>query len=420
MNIVLISLDAVRPDYLTSDVFQSIKEEGRVFDSCICQAPHTSTSHSSILTGLYPFNHGVRWLVDYEVRGKMIQECLADRGFKTAAFIGGFPLTEGNLDQGFEVFDYNPVVRDIMEGREAYMPANVVVQKAVSWLNENDGEDTFTFLHFFDAHLMLRSEFGKGEWPEKDENGIFVDVEQSLGRRQRRYKEEVNFMGEQIRLLLELSDVDLLVLTADHGTKMQGEKNYPWVYNSKGEKVGTQFHVAELYDQQLKVPLIFWGKDVKAGKVDKQVRSIDIAPTIMNYVGEPDYKCDGRNLVKEEYAEYAYSETYFAQLVESNRRAHELHEKSSWGWTDVDSFVSLRSDSHKLICTANGKLVPYELYDLKNDPGETENIIGSKPEIEGEAMRALADLTANDEQMELCGDKVVDDLVDKLETLGYL
>ncbi|MFW6110445.1 MAG: alkaline phosphatase family protein, partial [Thermoproteota archaeon] len=93
MNIALISMDCVRPDYLDTPFFRKLRGESLEFTNCIVQASHTSTSHTSILTGLYPFNHGVRWLVNFSVEGKMIQEILKEEGYATAGFIGGFPLT---------------------------------------------------------------------------------------------------------------------------------------------------------------------------------------------------------------------------------------------------------------------------------------------------------------------------------------
>src|SRR3989337_1730577 len=112
MNIVLISMDCVRPDYLVSPSFERLRSNGLVFTQCIAQAPHTSTSHASILTGMYPFHHGVRWLVDFKVQTPMLQEMLKDKGYKTAAFIGGFPLSKGNLDRGFDLFEHTPVCSD--------------------------------------------------------------------------------------------------------------------------------------------------------------------------------------------------------------------------------------------------------------------------------------------------------------------
>ncbi|MCK5774425.1 MAG: sulfatase-like hydrolase/transferase, partial [Thermoplasmata archaeon] len=231
----------------------------------------------------------------------------------------------------------------------------------------------------------LRSEFDVHHPPpEKDENGVYINIEEHLGRRERRYLEEIEFIGAQIKRLTELSDIDLLVITADHGEKMQGEKGYPWVSNHRGESVGSHFHEVELFDHQLLVPLIFWGKDIARAKLGNMVRTVDITPTILEMIGHMDGKLDKMDGVslKSQISgggapliEDAYSETYFAQMHAKNQHASEMNEKYRWGWKAIDNLVSLRTPTHKLICLANGQLEPTHLYDLYRDPGETENLI---------------------------------------------
>lgn len=396
MNIALISMDCVRPDYLNTPFFHKIRSEGLEFTNCIAQAPHTSTSHVSLLTGLYPFNHGVRWLVNFEVKGKMLQERLKENGYETAAFIGGFPLTTGDLNRGFDLFEHGETVNDEMEGRSVFDPANVLTLKAVEWLNNRKHQDNFIFLHFFDAHLTLRSEFVHDK-PEKDEHGVYKNIEKYIGRRKRRYREEVDFMSSQLKLLTELCDLDLLVVTSDHGEKMQGEKNYPWVHNLRGKKISSHFHEVELWDVQLKVPLLFWGQEVENECIEEQVRSIDITPTILDFADIPQPPVDGTTLLHQDYPQYAYSETYFAQLVKENIHAREMDEKHDWGWHDIPPLVCMRTNKYKLICTAQGEIVPVMLFNLEVDPREEENLLGQVP-VQTDLKNELMEILKDDEQ----------------------
>lgn len=349
MNICLISLDCVRYDaFKENSFFKKLMGKSLSFDNCIAAAPHTSTSHASILTGLYPFHHGVRYLHDFDIKGKMLQEYLKEEGFRTAAFIGGYPLSTGNLDRGFDHFDYENPVQDVYEGRDKYVPANVIVQKSLVWLKSTSSEDKFLFLHFFDAHFTMRADF-------------------ESGRRKKRYKEEIDFLVQQVKLLLELGDIDLLVITADHGDKLDGEHYYPWVVNSRGEKVGSHFHEMELYDIQIKVPLIFYSKELEPIAIEKQVRSIDILPTLLDFLNISYSNLDGQSLLSplergKESSRPAYSETYLGQLIKANKHTYEMHKKFDWGWAGHDSLVSLRTDEWKLICTANGEVKPYMLF----------------------------------------------------------
>lgn len=399
MNIVLISMDCVRPDFLNTPFFRKIRGEGLEFTNCIAQAPHTSTSHASIFTGLYPFNHGVRWLVNFKVKGRMLQEILKKNGYETAAFIGGFPLTAGDMDRGFDLFEHREIVNDEMEGRSFFDPANVLTLRAIEWLNKRKTDDNFVFLHFFDAHLTLRSEFVH-ETPERDERGVYKHVERYLGRRKRRYREEVEFMSSQIQLLTELCDLDLLAVTSDHGEKMQGEKNYPWVFNLKGKRISSHFHEVELWDIQLKVPLLFWGKDVEIGSVDEQVRSIDIMPTILEFADIEQPHVDGISLLSQECPKYAYSETYFAGLVEENIHARKMDKKHKWGWRDIDPMVSIRTNKYKLICTAKGKIVPVMFFDLEADPNEEKNLL-NQLDVQKDLQNELTEILKDDEQWKI-------------------
>jgi arylsulfatase A-like enzyme len=385
MKTVLISMDCVRSDYLGQPSFRPLIEEGFLFPTCITSASHTSTSHTTMLTGTYPFHHGVRWLVRYKVKDRMIQEVLGSNGFRTGAFIGGFPLTQGDLHRGFDIFQHEPLVEDRYEGRSHFVPSNILVQQAADMLNSSE-DDAFAFIHMFDAHLTLRSEFDTAHPPPpKGDDGRYIDIESHLGRRERRYRQEIDLMGAQVKRLTEIADIDLLVVTADHGEKMQGEKGYPWVYNHKGEPVGSHFHEVELFEQQLKVPLLFWGKDIAHGNDDRMVRTIDIAPTMLEHSGldTDDIKQDGSSLlpsIREKAppdARFAYSETYFAQMHAENLHAKDMSRKFSWGWNRIDNLVSLRTNDQKLICLANGELVPCHFYDLASDPGEKRDLVNS-------------------------------------------
>jgi len=361
-----------------------------------------------MLTGTYPFDHGVRWLVKYSTKDTMLQEVLSREGFRTAAFIGGFPLTQGDLERGFEVFRHDPLTEDKDEGRSHYVPTPVLVDQAVEFLNKDEG-NAFVFIHMFDAHLTLRSEFdADNPPPEKDEDGRYREIEKHLGRRKRRYAEEIDMMGREIHRMTKEADIDLLVVTADHGEKMQGEKDYPWVYNHRGEPVGSHFHEVELWDHQLKVPLLFWGKDVVPGSSDSMVRTIDIAPTILEGLDLRGSEMEPRGVSLATALEggsvptidRAYSETYFAQMHAENLHASEMTRRFKWGWKEIDSLVSLRSPTRKLICTADGSIEPYMFFDVEMDPEEDSNLMGvANHEVEiGSFHKELLEMLKDDMQ----------------------
>jgi arylsulfatase A-like enzyme len=312
-------------------------------------------------------------------------------------------------------------MEDRMEGRgDEFGPANLLVNRAVNWLDDHEGEDNFVFLHFFDLHLTLRSEFGKRDEPEFDENHVYENVEQYIGRYQRRYYEESDFVARQIENLHELVEVDATVVTADHGSKMPGEHGYPWVYDSEGNRVGSQLRGVELYDNVIRVPLVFSGEPFPDETVHEQVRSIDIVPTLLDGLGIDTPEVDGETLLDREHPKFAYSETYHCQLTKENKLTHKMNERYDFGWNELDSLVCLRSNEWKLICTANGDLKPAELYHIAQDPSESRNLIDENDEVAEDYFDKLQAFLGDDEQMYVTANEINDATKDRLEDLGYL
>lgn len=421
MNVVLASVDCARTDAFENNRFERLKD-GRYYDTCIVQAPFTSPSHTSMFSGLNPFNHGVRWLIDYETDATLLQEVLSEAGFNTAAFVAGYPLPTGNFDKGFDTFEHVTPYEDRMEGRQEFGPANLLVNRAVNWLDDHEGEDNFVFLHFFDLHLTLRSEFGKRDPPDFDDQHVYENVEQYLGRQRRRYYDEADFVGRQLELLHDLVEVDVSVLTGDHGSKMPGEHGYPWVYNHAGERVGSQFRGVELYDNLLRVPLVFRGEPFEDATVHEQVRSIDIVPTLLEALDLPVPEVDGRSLLDGDHPEYAYSETYHGQLTRENRLTYRMDESYEFGWNDLDSLVSVRTNEWKFICTANGDLEPTELYHVAQDPAEHRNLLDDDRGTEAakELASVLDGWIGDDGQRYETAEEVDAETRGHLEDLGYL
>ncbi len=421
MNVLLASVDCARPDAFTHRFFERKKATGVYYDTCITQAPFTSPSHISMLSGLHPYNHGVRWLIDYHTEATTLPELLSAAGYNTAGFTGGYPLPTGNLPESFDHWEHHADVEDRFEGRQEFGPANRLVTRALNWLDDHAGEKNFVFLHFFDLHLTLRSEFGGRDAPDFDEDHVYENVEQYLGRQERRYREEADFIARQLELLHDLIDIDVSVLTGDHGSKMPGEHGYPWVYDSDGNRVGSQFRGVELYDELLRVPLILDGPPFERDTVHEQVRTIDIAPTLLDALDiESPKSIDGRSLLDGFRPEFAYSETYHGQLTSENKLTHRMNERYDFGWNEIDSLVALRSNEWKLICTANGDLRPTELYHIAKDPAEYRNLIDEEQDIAREMFDRIVDMIGDDEQRYATAETVDSETRSHLEDLGYL
>src|SRR5439155_11798603 len=146
-NVLLITIDTLRGDALgcyggpaATPALDRLAAEGVRFDFAHAHAVVTLPSHTSILTGLYPFQHGVRDNSGYRLapNTRTIATLLARAGYATAAFVGAFPVhSRFGLNQGFQAYDHRfGETRAPTEFVMPERPASVVVPLARNW-NDN-------------------------------------------------------------------------------------------------------------------------------------------------------------------------------------------------------------------------------------------------------------------------------------------
>lgn len=365
-NVVLITLDTVRADALgaygqpleNSPTLDRLAAEGVLFERASSSAPSTLPSHATIMTGQFPFSHGVRSNAGYVLPDASVTlaEIFRERGYRTAAEIAAPVLDrKTGMDQGFDRFRdlgaagverIRTEIRD--EGGAARMQvleeraAEDVTRSAKTFVTHNRQRPFFLWLHYFDAHqsYIPRPEF-QAQLPNDP------------------YHAEILYADHQIGLLIRhLEDVGLreqtlVVIVSDHGEGL-------------GEH-GESSHAYYLYDTTMRVPLLFWGPpQLPAGRrVAAVVRTADIAPTILDFVGIPvPPEMQGVSLLP---------------LVSGERDDLDL---AAYGESaEIASLFngsvlrSLRHGDWKYV-----HQVPPELYDIASDPGETRNLAPSQPE----------------------------------------
>jgi arylsulfatase A-like enzyme/predicted Zn-dependent protease len=335
-SVVLVTIDTLRADHLgaygsstETPNLDQLAREGSLFLDTTAQSPLTLPSHSSILTGTTPIYHGVRDNGRYRLPEQIdtLAEILERFGYTSAAFIGGMPVhSRFGLNQGFHIYD---------EGFSKERPAAEVVTAARQWLEDESNRPFFLWIHLFDPHSPYVPPEGFSSPYGDTYQGEVAYVDQALGPL-------LSFLGNDV----------LTIVTSDHG-------------ESLGEH-GEDAHALFIYDATLKVPLIMRGPGVPRGAVFReQVRSIDIAPSILDLLGQADScpACQGRSLVglmrgEEVESEASYAETYFPRL--------------NLGWSELRS---LRWKGWKYIAAPEP-----ELYDLTSDPKELENLAKGEPE----------------------------------------
>ncbi len=339
-GVVLISIDALRADHLgaygygrdTSPFLDRLAaERGILFERVAVQYPSTLTSHLSMLTGLYPGEHGV-----YPPDGVLSEEIATvaerfrDAGFRTAGHTeGGFMAGGFGFSRGFEEFADPP--------HEAESDVERTFARGLDFLAaRQDGERFFLFLHTYAVHdpydppERLRRMFWSGPppsappptGPELRKLAAAGAPDPELVRYyEALYDASIRYVDERLAALfaelerLGLAGETAIVITSDHGEEL-------------GEHGGLGH--ARLYPEVLFVPLIVSAPHLgepgglPAGeRIETLVESLDVAPTLLGLAGlEPGERMTGVDLLElaRDPGRVRASEAYAEQLVERRER----------------------------------------------------------------------------------------------------
>ncbi len=377
-NVLLVTIDTLRADALGSyggraatPALDRLAAGGVRFDFAHAHAVLTLPSHASILTGTYPYQHGIRDNSGYrlEAGARTAATILKAAGYATAAFVGAFPLhSRFGLNQGFDVYDDRfGETRAPTEFVMPERPATEVVSLARAWLAKqrptthdprpttNDHRPWFAWVHVFDPHAPYRPP------PPFD------------AQYPRRYDGEVAATDAALAPLLD--DVrrgapTLVVVTGDHGEALGDH--------------GEQTHGLFAYESTLRVPLIVaevgnsTGEAPARGAASGEVshagaRHVDILPTLLDAVGLPvPSDLPGRTLLPAaDRAGDAPRPSYFEAMSSMLNR----------GWAPLSGALV---DREKYV-----DLPMPERYDLAADPAETTNLINRSPERDRTLAAAL-------------------------------
>ncbi|MDS0278700.1 sulfatase [Halomicroarcula sp. S1AR25-4] len=478
-------LSVYDPDMETTPRLAEFAEEAAVFEQAVAPAPWTLPVHASMFTGKYPSEHGATQEDPYLEGATTLAESLSAAGYDTACYSSNAWITSyTNLTAGFDDHDNffqimpsellsgplatlwktmndndtlrgvadrlvqvgNKIHEHLAEGGGGDTKTPQVIDKTIDFVDESD--DFFAFINLMDAHLPYHppEEYAEEFAPGVDSTEVCQNSkEYNCGARdideeewadiKGLYDAELAHIDDQLdRLFSHLKETGqweetTVVVCADHG-ELFGEH-------------GLYGHEFGIYDPLVNVPLMVKHPDVEPGRDDETVvELVDLYHTILDAAGAEgrgERLESVRSLLSADYREFAgdvggvpRGDVGFVEYHQPVVELRQLEGKAQSAGIELDEqsrFYSrmgaARTADEKYIhCTR----IPDEAYDVADDPGETENLVGTDAEpahLEDALWAFIEDVDADwpDEADGADGevlDEMDDDTKDRLQDLGYI
>ena len=363
-DLVIITLDCVRPDFLGCYGCETVRTPnldrlascGLVFEQAASQAPNTWVSHAGILTGLYPPLHGLRSPYDRLCPDvPTLASVLAAYGYATAGFPGNDLVgSRMGFQKGFDLFfeQYSKLDVSVSEGLSANNRNTweEVLEAAADWLVQQKSP-VFLWFHYLDTHHLPSLDlpdfyrfsrdplwqFYEGKISYADERcvGRVIDLTQSTGR----YENTV------------------FVVLSDHGEELR-----PGTAPS---------HNGELSEEALRIPLILCCEKMpwKGMRVPDLVRTADLAPTLSGVL------CSASSSAGGEFPKTSGSPLPLQGLDEKQVRKASAGDLA-YAENEPLGLFSVRTGEWKYRVKPERE----ELFHLPTDPREMNNVIQRHPE----------------------------------------
>ncbi len=417
-RVILITCDTLRPDRLgaygyqrpTSPNLDAFAREGIVFDAAYSSAPWTRPALASLLTGRLPEEVGAapgnQRMPPAEV--ETLAERIAAHGIQTAAVVSNGlirrpPPGAGDVDlqQGFQVYDdrMNALERN-REMPERRAPRTT--DAALMWLEQHEasgGGPFFLWVHYQDPHGPYtppehvagafdrvlapdeprlapgRTMQGEGQIPFYQLLGEGAP-ELRPGRYRDRYDAEIAYFDAHLgRLLAWLRQRPwypdaLVIFSSDHGESL-GEHDFWFCHGENVQREEVHVPLVVRYPRGAVRPRA--QRTGALARVEAPVSHLDLWPTVLEALGLPPGPCRGLSL----FARQLPPERVLAQAFPPPRA-----ERAQWAASDGRWRLLWRADGVR------------RLYDVRADPGETQDVSARHPEVVARLLAGHASATA--------------------------
>lgn len=374
-NILFIVADCLGYNFLTRDKRQNypflnyLFSEGTFFSQAISVASTTSPSIASMLTGCYPFRHGIMTLSGNRLSHKVpfLPEILKDIGYNTYAEVTGPLWPELGISRGFNHYNHRRA--------KDYLTSSRGEELRNKFISGYFKEPWFVFLHLWELHrpIYILPEYHKRKY------GI-------------PYERALKSLDKALEALLGdfLINKTMIIFTGDHGEQVETS-----VFDKLKKKIIIKFynrfsnfglfegqrltvyrkyrlgHGSNISDILVNVPLLFIdkGKVPVNLEIDNQISHVDILPTLISMLGieELNIKIDGQSFMP--YIEEQTGNPEHVAYMQACGIV--LLDQSRW-------LEGIRYKGYKYIRNQNNINSGEWLYNLNNDPEEKHNVKDSR------------------------------------------
>lgn len=397
-NVVLISVDTLRADHLSSygyerrtspEIDRWAADEGVLFENTVAAAPWTLPSHYSMFSGLDALRHGINHGPPMVRPPELMAEFFSKRGFETIAWTGGaflhprYGLNRG-FDRYFAPYSHSTHPEELENNTRAL----------IEWIESHPGRRFFALLHTYEVHAPYRPrQPWLAAWRRDADNllerSFFTQQVEASKRGGYEVRSRLCLRDgagplqgceeEEFQQAVDFYDAGISKADAEIGSFLEFLRNRGYLKNTivvftsdHGEALGEQglWGHGYLADFSVMVPLIISAPNLRhAGlKRSEQVASVDIMPTVIDLAGfKIPEGLDGRSLepmmrgkgVGKSMPVWIYStKTNFGLALRlSNREKYTLNTSA---WDPVHGNEAF--------------------FRLDRDPGETTNSIGTAAE----------------------------------------
>jgi len=399
-NVLLVTFDTTRADHVsaygyskrTTPKLDELAADGERFTNAYAVTSWTLPAHGSIFTGKFPTSHGAQYdengainlVQEGGIKGEAawsayranpfaaaeitLAHQLTDAGYATEAIVGGPWMKKVfGLGRGFEIYDDSNFQMDQGGSELNGRTAEDITDHAISFVDEHGDKPFFLFLNYYDPHGPYTptpeyfKKYWKGQVPSPSVGGWPLLLA--------KYDAEIEYTDHHFgRLLDHLREQDLyantlIIMTADHGELF-------------GDQGGLRGHGDSLSQPEIHVPLLIKEASPQppTGVNAELVQQVDLMPTILDRLGLPQVAGTQGHVIGKGSAAFALAEVNPLPFMNNQAR----------DWRQIGDFKVYLEGDHKFIWGSRGR---HQLFDLKADPGELNNLVERDKELAA-SMRA--------------------------------